>query len=113
MTYKEVAAMVASVGVPYAYYQFPDGTEVAPPFICFWFDRNNDFIADSRNYQKIEHLRVEVYSDNKNYSLEAVTEAALTGAGLVWVKTEGWLDSERMMMVLYECDVLITEENNG
>ena len=26
MTYKEIATMVGSIGLPYAYYQFPEGT---------------------------------------------------------------------------------------
>ena len=67
MTIKEVATMVASIGVPYAYYQFPEGTEQATPFVCFFYSRNNDMKADDANYQKIEHLVIELYTDNKDF----------------------------------------------
>lgn len=107
MTFKEVASMVASIGVPTAYYQFPEGTEQATPFVCFYFSGNNDFLADNANYQKIEHLIVELYTDNKDFAMESTVEAVLAGAGLVWSRSERWIDSERMNMVVYEMDVVI------
>ena len=33
MTRKEIAEMIESVGVPYAYYQFPENTQLAAPLI--------------------------------------------------------------------------------
>lgn len=119
MTIKEVATMVASIGVPYAYYQFPEGTGQATPFVCFFYSRNNDMKADDANYQKIEHLVIELYTDNKDFSMEATVESALTTNGMVWTRDETYIDSERLYEVIYEMDVVITEEpiteviNNG
>lgn len=113
MTHKEVATMIASVGKPYAYYQFPDDTGQQPPFICFFYSNNNDVLADDTNYQKIEHLVIELYTDNKDFALEASVEAALNLNGLVYSRDEEYLDSERMFEVVYESDVVITEETNG
>ena len=67
MTYKEVSTMVKSIGLPYAYYQFPEGTAEAPPFICFYWSEDNDLKADNINYQKIERLNIELYTDNKDF----------------------------------------------
>ena len=39
MTRQEVAQMIAEMGIPYAYYQFPHGTEQAPPFVCFFYSQ--------------------------------------------------------------------------
>lgn len=113
MTHKQVAQMVASIGIPYAYYQFPDGTGQQPPFICFFYPNNNDVLADNSNYQKVEHLAIELYTDNKDFALEASVEAVLNLNGLVYTRDEEYLNNERMFEVVYETDVVITEENNG
>ena len=109
MTTSEVATMIAGIGIPYAYYQFPDGTKQAPPFVCFFYSTDNDFKADDSNYQKIEHLIIELYTDNKDFSLEATVESTLAQNNMVWSRAEEWLDSERMLMVVYEMDVVITD----
>lgn len=112
MTYKEVSTMVKSIGLPYAYYQFPEGTAEAPPFICFFWSEDNDLKADNLNYQKIERLNIELYTDNKDYENEANIETVLTNNSVVWSKSETYIDSERLYMVLYEADVIVTQERN-
>lgn len=111
MTYKEVATMINSIGIPYAYYQFPDGTGQACPFICFFFSDSNDLVAENTNYQKIRPLNIELYTDNKDFALEETVETVLNSNGLVYDRSESYLDSERMFMVVYTTDILITEEN--
>lgn len=111
MTYKDVKTMLDGVGIPTAYYQFNKKTAQQPPFICFYYPNNNDFIADDQNYQKIEHLIVELYTDNKDFVLEHEVETVLTAHGLVYSRQETPLDDEQMFMVIYETDVLITKEN--
>lgn len=108
MTYQQVATMVASIGVPYAYYQFPEGTAVAPPFVCFYFSGSNDLYADDKNYQHIRPLTIELYTDNKDFTLEATVEGVLASNGLTYARSESWIDSERMNMVAYTTDVIIT-----
>ena len=108
MTYQQIATMVASIGVPYAYYQFPEGTAVAPPFVCFYFEGSDDLYADDKNYQRIRPLTIELYTDNKDFSLEATVEGILTSNGLTYARNESWIESERMNMVAYTADVIIT-----
>lgn len=110
MTFKEVSQMIQGIGLPYAYYQFPDNTGQEPPFICFFYPNNNDVLADNSNYQKVEHLAIELYTDNKDFEHEAAVEAALSSHGLVWSRSEEYIDSERMFLVVYETDVVITTE---
>lgn len=110
MTTNEVAAMVAEIGVPYAYYQFPEGTGQETPFICFFYSFNNDVKADNSNYQKIEHLIIELYTDNKDFDLERRAESVLASHGMVYSRDEEWIESERMLEVIFETDVIITEE---
>ena len=102
--------MIETIGVPSAYYQFPEGTGQPTPFICFYFSGDNDFKADDSNYQKIEHLMVELYTDNKDFGLEAAVERVLASQGMVWARSEEYIDTERMNMVTYEMDIVITED---
>ena len=113
MTYKEIAEMIDSIGIPCAYYQFPDGTDMACPFICFYFDYDNDFIAENINYQPIRTLIVELYTDNKDFALEQTVEDTLNANGLVYSRGETYIDSERMNMVTYTTEILITKENDN
>ena len=111
MTYKEVATMVESIGLPFAYYEFPDNTDLAPPFICFLFETSNDFVADNSNFQKIRPLSIELYTDNKDFALEETVEDVLNQNGLVYEREESYLDTEKMYMVTFTTDIIITEEN--
>lgn len=109
MTYRQVAEMVSSIGVPYAYYQFPNNTGIAPPFVCFYFNSSNDFAADNTNYQRIRQLSLELYTDNKDFTLEQTVEYVLNQNGLVYSREETYLDSERMYMVTFMTEIIITE----
>lgn len=110
MTYAEVATMLASTNIPYAYYQFPEKTEQACPFICFYFSGSNDLAADNINYQKIRTLIIELYTDNKDFELEETVENTLSEYGLVYSRDEAWIDTEKMNMVSYQTEIVITEE---
>ena len=109
MTYKQVAEMVSSIGVPYAYYQFPNNTGIAPPFVCFYFNSSNDFAADNTNYQRIRPISIELYTDNKDFTLEQTVENVLNQHGLVYSREETYLDSEKMYMVTFMTEIIITE----
>lgn len=113
MTYEEIAAMVESIGLPWDYYQFDNDTAQPPPFVVYFFEESNDQYADNSNYQKIEGLTIELYSDDKDYEDERVIEDILRGAGLTWTKTETFIDSEKLHMVIYQMDVLIVEEEES
>ena len=41
MTYRQIADMITSIGVPASYYQFADDTGQEPPFICYYFDSSS------------------------------------------------------------------------
>lgn len=109
MTYQEVATMISGLNIPFAYYQFPENTEQACPFICFFFENSNDLAADNTNYQRIRTLSIELYTDNKDFALEESVEALLNSNGLVYTREETFLDSERMNMVTFTTDIVVTE----
>lgn len=110
MTFPEVAALLASIGLPTAYDHFEVGNAADPPFICFYFEGSDDLAADNTNFQRIRPLTVELYTDNKDFALEERVEAALNGAGLVYSRSETYIDSERMYEVVFTTDIIISEE---
>lgn len=107
MTYKQIASMVSSIGLPYAYYQFPDGTAQAPPFVVFFYADTDDVFADDTNYQRIATLNIELYTSEKDFATESTVEQILTNNNLTYYKEENYIDSEQMWQIAYEMEVII------
>lgn len=107
MTYKEIAAMIESIGLPYAYYQFPEGTGQEPPFVVFFYSNIDDLYADESNYQRIVTLNIELYTREKDFEKEATVEGILQNSGLSYYKEENYIDSEKMYQIAYEMEVII------
>lgn len=107
MTYKEIAAMIESIGLPYAYYQFPEGTGQEPPFVVFFYSDIDDLYADESNYQRIVTLNIELYTREKDFEKEATVEGILQNSGLSYYKEENYIDSEKMYQIAYEMEVII------
>ena len=99
--------MIAGAGLPYAYYQFPEDTPQAPPFICFFFSNTDDFFADDTNFQRIAQLNIELYTNVKDFELEASLEEILTNHNLTYYKEESYIDSEKLYQIAYEMEVII------
>ena len=107
MTLQEVANMVSSIGIPFAYHHFPENTEQQPPFICYYYPQSNDMIADNTNYQKINELIIELYTDNKDFDLEETVETVLKANDFVYSREETYIDTEKMYMVVFNMGVII------
>lgn len=110
MTFAEITNMIESTGIPSAYYQFPENKAPDPPFICYFYTSSQDFYADGINYQKIEELVIELYTDTKDIETELAVESVLTASGYTWAREETPLDSERLYEVIYTLQAVITEE---
>lgn len=107
MTIRDVKNMVESVGIPFAYYQFPEGTEQPTPFICFYLTDSDDLIADNTNYSTIRQLVVELYTDEPDFDLEAQVESELNDNDLVYVKNAAHIDTEKMWQISYTTEVIL------
>lgn len=107
MTYKEISQMIAGANLPYAYYQFPEDTPQAPPFICFFFSDTDDVFADDTNYQRVATLNIELYTNEKSFELEESLEEILANNNLTYYKEENYIDSEKLYQIAYEMEVMI------
>ena len=107
MTPSEIKSMVEELGIPSTYYEFAGNTEIAPPFVCYFFTSSNDLSADNINYCRIERLNIELYTDVKDFALEARLEQILTEHEIFFAKEETYIDSERMHETIYTSDVIL------
>lgn len=107
MTYEEIASMIESIGLPFAYYQFSEDTAEAPPFIVFFYSQTDDQYADNTNYQRIEVLNIELYTSEKDFEHEARVEKLLKDHGLSYYREENYIDAEKMYQIAYETEVII------
>ena len=103
--------LLNEMGVPYAYDHFAEGESPEPPFICYLLPGSNHFIADGRVYYRINEVRLELYTDSKDIGLEQRLEKILDTCGIVYARTETWIESERLYEVLYSFDM--EGENDG
>jgi hypothetical protein len=101
MTTTEIADLIASTGLPSAYDHFPEKAAPDLPFICFRYDQQNNFNADNTTHQKIASLSVELYTANKDIASESAVENVLVANDMPYVKTETYIDSEKMFVVYY------------
>ncbi len=110
MTREEVYAMVQSIGLPCEYFEFPDGTAQAPPFVVWFFATDTDVKADNSNYCDKEVLSVELYTKNRDFDTEKAVEAVLTAHGFSYSKEPNFIESERIWQIAYESEVIINGE---
>lgn len=99
----EVLKALRPLKLPIAYSHFAEGESPQPPFLCYLITRSHNFFADSRVYQKVDRLSVELYSDRKDLKLEARVEEALSS--FCWEKSEVFIDSEKLYQIIYEIEV--------
>ena len=105
MTIEQLAAMLQDTGIPFAYDHFAEGESPEPPFICYLLPGSDNFAADGRVYFKINEVRIELYTDKKDVSVEKQVEDALDNQGIFYNKSEVWISEERLYEVLYSFEV--------
>ena len=118
MTYAEIKTMIASIGLPYAYYQWHDddpSKPAGPPFICFYYAAGNDFFADGVNFAKISDLIVEHYADEVDLATDDLIGETLNANGLTYEWDREFISDQRMWRTVFRCGVDIepTPETTG
>ena len=107
MTRERVYQIIQSIGLPCAYYQFPDDTPQSPPFVVWFFSVNTDVMADNSNYVDKEVLNVELYTEQRDFEQEKAVEEVLSTNGFSYAKEAVRIDSEKMWQISYESEVII------
>lgn len=107
MARNEIAAVLASTGLPVVYYKWPDGSEPSFPCIRYVSEGSDDLMADDSNYLKVDRWSATLVSEWKDDASEELVEAALSGAGIAYSKgADYYADSERLNHVEYTFELL-------
>lgn len=99
---EELLKIIKETGIPFAYDHFAEGESPDPPFICYLLPGSNNLAADGRVYFKMNEVRIELYTDTKDLSVEQQLEDVLDAHEVFYNKSETWIDSEKLYEVLYQ-----------
>ncbi|RDV27120.1 hypothetical protein [Lysinibacillus capsici] len=104
MNVKELAKLLGQLSVPVSYFQFhntPESPAPNPPFVIFLEEDSNNFGADNKVWKKIIDYRIEMYTDNKNLTLEQEMEALLDSHSIYYDTDETYIDTEKLFQKTY------------
>ena len=90
------------------YDQAPVGT--ALPFGVIHTEQPDNFVADNLVYCEKWNFRFDLYTVEKDLTLEAGIKKLLNDNGIAWTKTEQYIDTEQCWEVEFEFEVLGNEE---
>lgn len=105
MTIENLVEMLQELKIPFAYDHFAEGESPEPPFICYLIPGSDNFAADGRVYFKLNEVRIEMYTDFKDISLESRVEDVLDGREIFYNKSETWSQSEKLYEVMYSFEM--------
>lgn len=106
MTVKEIHDGLKSLGYPVAYSHYGEGEVPQPPFITYYYPGTDNFSADGVVYQQIDEMDIELYSIGKDLTAEKAISDWLTGNGLFYEKQEYYIESEKLVQVIFEISLL-------
>lgn len=98
----ELGKIIEEMGIPFAYDHFAEGESPDPPFLCYLLPGSDNFAADGRVYYKINEVRIELYTDFKDVSLEEKVTAVLDNHGIFYEQSEVWIEEEKLYEVTFE-----------
>lgn len=87
------------------YRKWEEGQVPEMPFAVYYFRENGAFYADGKVYYAAKNITVDLYTKDKEPGTEALIEAALTNAGLAFLKSEDYLPEEKCNCISYELGV--------
>ena len=102
---EELVQMLQEIGLPFAYDHFAEGESPKPPFICYLLPGSNNFAADGKVYYHINEVRIELYTDKKDLSVENKVTAVLDEHGIFYNRSEVWIASEKLYEVIFQMEV--------
>ena len=98
----ELVTIIEEMGIPFAYDHFAEGESPDPPFLCYLLPGSDNFAADGRVYYKMSEVRIELYTDFKDVSLEEKVTAVLDNHGIFYEQSEVWIEEEKLYEVAFE-----------
>ena len=101
-----LVAVLNDSNLPVTYYQWPLSDVPPLPYIVYWLPDSDNFFADNRNYKNISNVRIELYTEHKDFGTERNLEVLLENNEIPYEKSEQWLKSEEMWMIVYTTSII-------
>ena len=98
----ELVKIIEEMGISFAYDHFAEGESPDPPFLCYLLPGSDNVAADGRVYYKMSEVRIELYTDFKDVSLEEKVTAVLDNHGIFYEQSEVWIEEEKLYEVAFE-----------
>ena len=98
----ELVKIMGEMGIPFAYDHFAEGESPDPPFLCYLLPDSDNFAADGRVYYKMSEVRIELYTDFKDMTLEEKVTAVLDNHGIFYEQSEVWIEEEKLYELAFE-----------
>lgn len=105
MTPQELYSGLLALEYPVSYSHFAEGNVPDPPFITYYYPGTENFSADGIVYYPINEVDIELYDVKKNLEAEQKIEAFLTENEIFYEKQEYYIESEKMIQVIYEFEI--------
>ena len=112
MTYTKIHKMIKRMGLPATYHHWQPGHVPPLPYLVYLVDEQRYFAADNVVYQKIASVRLELYSDRKNFAAEEQIERIFEEDEIVYDKYEEYIESEKLFEQVYEFEVMLEVAEN-
>lgn len=103
MPFAELVAILEPTGFPWTYHHWD--TPPPPPYGVYLSVRDNPFFADNRTYTFCAGIRLEVYSLERDTSLDDKVRAALDAAEIPYDTDYTFLESEGLYESIFEIEV--------
>ena len=103
MTLEDVAVLLETTGYPVAFQDWPEGAVPPMPYLVYLSPYTNNFAADGTAYFIVNHVQIELYTEQQDPVAGGKVEAALSS--LYWDKEQTYLDTEKCYQTIYEIEV--------
>ena len=105
-TLTDAVHAVKSTGTPVVAVRWPKGTTQATPYVCWVLDSTRNAYGDDRVTTVIGRYDLELYTDQRDLTLERSIEAAFDSAGIAWAKSGAYIEAEDLVETIYSMDLI-------
>lgn len=103
MTYEQLLAVLAPVGIPWTYHHWDKPPQ--PPYGVYLDGPYDPFHGDNINYFNARQIRLEVYSLVRDPVLDAKIQSALTAAEIPYEADFAYLQDQLLYESIFEIEV--------
>lgn len=106
ITLTDAIHAIKSTGTPVVAVRWPKGTAQTPPYVCWLLDSTSNAFGDNKVLTVIGRYDFELYTDQRDLTLERSIEAALDAAGIAWSKSGAYVETEDLVETIYSTELI-------